>query len=223
MAEFVVAFLVFIGAHVLPARTGLRDRLIGILGRRAYLVLYSVLSLALLAWLIAAAARAPHIALWQTTRMSVILALILTAIAAVLLSCGATRPSPVSISLRGGTADPQHPGILALTRHPVLWALFLWSVAHCIANGDAVGVVMFGSFAAFCVTSRPVLERRARSRLSADDYAAAISVTSGSIGDRLRRALSPRLAVEAACGLALYALMLAFHGDLIGVDPLAYF
>ena len=137
MAEFVVAFLVFIGAHVLPTRTGLRDRLIGILGRRAYLILYSVLSLALLAWLIAAAARAPHIAFWPTTRMSVILALIVTAIAAVLLSCGATRPSPVSISLRGGTADPQHPGILALTRHPVLWALFLWSVAHCIANGDA--------------------------------------------------------------------------------------
>ncbi|MDA4847227.1 NnrU family protein [Hoeflea poritis] len=223
MMEFAAAFLVFIGAHVLPARSGLRDTLIGRLGRRAYLVLYSLLSLALLAWLISAATRAPHIALWPTTRLSVVIALVLTAIAAVLLSCGATRPQPVSISLRGGTIDPRHPGISALTRHPVLWALFLWSVAHLLANGDAVGVVMFASFAVFCVISRPALEARARRRLPEDVFAQAMSVSSGSFGDRLSRALSPRLAIETAAGLALYVLMLALHGDLIGVDPLAYF
>ena len=116
----------------------------------------------------------------------------------------------------------RYPGILALTRHPVLWALFLWSVAHLIANGDVVGIIMFASFAAFCVVSRPVLEKRARLRLPGDVYAHAMSVNSGPLGDRLRRALSPRLGIEAAAGLTLYALMLAFHADLIGVDPLAY-
>lgn len=223
MVEFVAAFLVFIGAHVLPARTGLRDALINRLDRRAYLILYSLLSLALLAWLISAATRAPHIALWPTTRLSVIIALVLTALAAVLLSCGATRPQPVSVSLRGGMVDPRHPGILALTRHPILWAFFLWSVGHLIANGDLVGVVMFASFAAFCVVSGPALEKRAHQRLPGDVYAAAMSVNSGPFGERLRRALSPRLAVEAAAGIVLFALMLVFHGDLIGVDPLAYF
>ncbi|WP_419908527.1 NnrU family protein [Hoeflea sp.] len=223
MAEFAIAFIVFLGAHALPARTGLRDALIERLGRRVYLILYSALSLVLLVWLIVAAVNAPHIALWPTSRASVAIALVLTAAAALLLSCGVTRPNPVSISFRGGNSDPQNPGILALTRHPVLWAFFLWSVAHCIANGDVVGLFMFGSFAAFSIASRSRLEKRARLRLGEAGYANAMGINAGPIAERLQRALSPRLAVEAGAGLVLYAIMLALHGDVIGVDPLAYF
>lgn len=32
------------------------------------------------------------------------------------------------------------------TRHPMLWAIVLWSAAHLLANGDKASVMLFGSF-----------------------------------------------------------------------------
>ncbi|MGF1631692.1 MAG: NnrU family protein [Kiloniellaceae bacterium] len=52
MTTFLLAIAVFIVAHVVPAATGLRAWLIGRFGRRAYLVGYSLVSLAALAWVI---------------------------------------------------------------------------------------------------------------------------------------------------------------------------
>ncbi|MEX3010239.1 NnrU family protein [Hoeflea sp. TYP-13] len=223
MAEFVIAFVVFIASHVVPARTGLRDYLIGRLGRRIYLLLYSAVSILLLLWLIWAAAKAPHIGLWPTTGPTVVIVMVIMAVAAVLLACGASRANPFSISFVGGPADLERPGILALTRHPVLWALFLWALGHAITNGDLVGVVMFGAFALFCLISRPVLERRARQQMSPAEFDRQVAVNCGPVMLRLRRALSVRFILELGTGLVLYALMLHFHGVLIGVDPMAYF
>ena len=46
MIEFFAAILIFLVAHVLPAATGLRGFLIAKLGRRPYVGLYSLVSLA---------------------------------------------------------------------------------------------------------------------------------------------------------------------------------
>ena len=165
MMEFALVLLLFVGSHVVPAATGLREQLIGRFGRTPYLTGYSVLSMALLIWLIAAASSAPYIGLWPTTRFLVVIAMALNLLAAVLLACGALRANPLSISLRSGPIGSEHPGVLALTRHPILWALFLWAVAHCLVNGDVVSLIMFAGFAFLCIVSRPVLERRAARRL----------------------------------------------------------
>ena len=55
-SEFLLAVAAFLGAHILPMR--FRGALVARLGRRAYLVLYSLLSLGLLYWLVTAAGRA---------------------------------------------------------------------------------------------------------------------------------------------------------------------
>jgi len=36
-----------------------------------------------------------------------------------------------------------------VTRHPMLWGVTLWSVAHLIANGDLASILLFGSFVVF--------------------------------------------------------------------------
>lgn len=181
-----------------------------------------VLSLALLIWLIAAAANAPHIGLWPTTRPLVVVSMALNALAAVLLACGALRANPLSISFRSGPIDREHPGILALTRHPILWAFFLWALAHCLVNGDVVALTMFAGFALLCIVSRPVLEKRAARRMGPDAYMSAMAVRDGPLANRLRKAVSLRSVVEAAAGIVLFSAMLRFHGTLLGVDPLAY-
>ena len=222
MIEFALVLVLFVGSHVVPARTGLRDDLIERFGRPAYLVAYSGLSLVLLIWLIIAASNAPYVGLWSTTRPLVVASMALNALAAVLLACGALRANPLSISLRPGPTDRDHPGILALTRHPILWALLLWALAHCLVNGDVVALTMFGGFALLCLVSRPVLEKRAARRLGPDDYMKAMAVCEGPLRVRVGRAVSTRFAAETAVGILIFFVMLMFHGALLGVDPLAY-
>ena len=99
MLEFFAALAVFVLAHAVPARPVLRGRLVDALGRRTYLALYSALSLALLAWLISAAIRAPEIVIWEQASWRATLALISVPLALVLIFAGLIKPNPLSVSL----------------------------------------------------------------------------------------------------------------------------
>ncbi len=50
--EFAAALAAFFASHLLPARPGVRERLIALLGRRLYFALYGTISLLVLGWLI---------------------------------------------------------------------------------------------------------------------------------------------------------------------------
>jgi uncharacterized membrane protein len=221
MLEFALALSVFLAAHALPRITGLRDRLIGRFGRAPYLAGYSALSFAVLVWLITAAWRAPYVPLWQPSAATAMVPLIAMLPVCLLFSGAALRPNPLSVSFVGGDTDPEHPGVLALTRHPMLWGFFLWSASHAVANGDLVGTIMFGGFAVFSLTGMRVLEKRARRRMSPESWARAIAIASGPLTARLSRAASARTALEVLAGAAIYALLLWAHPYLFGVDPLA--
>ncbi|MCY6379172.1 NnrU family protein [Hoeflea prorocentri] len=222
MTEFALVLILFVGSHVFPAATGLRERLMLRFGRPLYLTVYSGLSVVLLIWLVSAASRAPYIGVWQTTRYLVVGSMALNLLAAILLACGVLRANPLSISLQSGPTDVEHPGVLAVTRHPILWALFLWALAHCLVNGDVVSLTMFGGFALLCVVSRPVLEKRAARRLGLEGYRSAMAVREGDLSQRLGRAASRQLAMEIIAGIVVFGLMLMFHEALLGVDPLVY-
>lgn len=220
MLEFALALSAFVAAHTLPATTGLRDWLMGRLGRTAYLAGYSALSTVLLTWLILAAWRAPYIALWEPSTATSAIALFAMLPACLLLASAAVRPNPLSISFRDGEIDPARPGVLAITRHPFLWAFFLWSASHAVANGDVVGTVMFGGFAAFSIAGMRIVEKRARRRIPPEHWERAAAVSNGPLPERLRRAASARTALELASGTALYGFMLWIHPVLFGVNPL---
>lgn len=163
--EFVCAGVIFLLSHILPARPYVRQRLTKWLGRYTYLGLYSVISLVLLAWLIAAAGRAPYVALWSWSPERAWLTNLLMVIALVLTVCGTAIANPFSLGgLSGRIYDPSRPGILFVTRHPLLWALVFWACAHLLVNGDLAHVVLFGATGVFAVLGVLVLERRARRR-----------------------------------------------------------
>ena len=221
MIEFMVALAVFLAAHVLPAATGLRARLIDRFGRSTYLIGYSVVSLATLVWLISAALRAPYIGLWPTGPVTALVPLVAMLPACILATGAATRANPLSISFVGGQTDPENFGILALVRHPILWAFFLWAAGHAIANGDLVALILFGGFALFSLAGMGRMERRAKETMTPDDFRAAMAVSRGPLADRLRRAVSARTAIELVAGIVLYGVLLALHGPVIGIYPLA--
>ncbi len=56
---FAAVFLAFFLTHSVPLRPQVKSRLVDVLGTRGFSVLYSMLSTAMLAWLILAAADAP--------------------------------------------------------------------------------------------------------------------------------------------------------------------
>lgn len=223
MLNFGFALFAFLAAHVIPRSTGLRDWGIARFGRKSYMMAYSLMSLGLLVWLLSAAINAPYLGLWVTTQLSVTVAIIVMFFACIIFSSGVIRSNSLSISFRGGETDLDNPGILALVRHPIIFAFLLWSAAHLLVNGDVVGVILFGGMLLFSVLGLRIALRRATKRLSADQLAKYLTVDQGPIGERIRRAMSAKFAVEIATGSLLFLALLFGHQYFIGVSPLVYF
>jgi uncharacterized membrane protein len=214
--EFALAMGAFLLSHAAPVRPPLRPRAVARLGETGFAVAYSGLSLAVLAWLIVAAGRAPYVPLWDWApwRNHVALAAMLPACLLVALAVG--RPNPFSF---GGAHDerfdPARPGVVDLTRHPLLAALALWAGAHLLANGDLAHALLFGVFAGFALAGMLMVDRRKRRALGAD-------------WDRLRRDMNARrgsarpdrgTTLRIAAGLALYAALILLHPLALGVSP----
>ena len=47
-----------------------------------------------------------------------------------------------------------------IVRHPQLTGVFLWAVAHLLANGDSRSLVLFGGLGAWCLIMIPLINRR---------------------------------------------------------------
>lgn len=224
MIEFFIALAAFLVAHLIPASPGLRAGLIARMGRTAYLVAYSVLSLALLGWLVVAAQRAETVWLWDPSPWQWHVPFIVMPIAAFLLVAGLVQPNPLSISFRGGkTPGP----ITAVTRHPVLWAFLLWALAHIPPNGTLVALLLFGTMAAFSLVGFALLDAKARKRLGPERWRALSAGTSvvpfaALVAGKAPWSALSRLVLPALIAAALY-LWFVFQGHalLIGPDPLA--
>ena len=90
----------------------------------------------------------------------------------VLLVLGLSSPNPLSMSaVRGAAFDPARPGIVALVRHPVLWAALLWALAHLVPNGDLAHVILFGLLALLAGGGMLIFDRRQRRRLGEEEWA----------------------------------------------------
>jgi uncharacterized membrane protein len=218
--EFALAFAVFFLSHSVPVRPPLRSWLHARLGQRGFAIAYSGLSLAVLAWLIGAAGRAPHVPLWAWAPWQTWVVLAAMGAVCLILAVSIGRPNPLSFGGAGDADfDPARPGLLRWVRHPILIALALWSGAHLLANGDLAHMLLFRTFAAFAVAGRALVDRRKRRELG-PEWGALIRALRGapiSLRDMMGGRSAPlRLAVAA---LAFAALLLA-HAPVIGVSPL---
>lgn len=225
-AEFILVFALFVGTHFLPSHRPLRERLIGVLGRRTYFAGYGTISLVLLVWLVIAAGRAPYLPLFDPlpwTRWAPNLAMPL---AVALLALGAGMAYPYTLG--GGKAarfDPARPGFAAVTRHPILWALALWAGAHLLANPDLAHAVLFAGFAAVSLASMRLFDRRAESAEGPARWAEMRRATSilslRPLADRgWLRANARGIAVRLALAVLLYVGLLHLHAPVIGASPL---
>jgi uncharacterized membrane protein len=216
---------VFLLSHALPARPSVRRALVARLGERGYLALYSLVSLAVFAWLMVAAGRAPFAPLWDFAPWQLWVPPIAMAGACLLAAFGIGAVNPLSFAGRSGAAfDPDQPGIAGVARHPLLWAIVLWAASHAVPNGDLEHVLLFASLAGFSLAGMAVIDRRKRRQMGTAAWAVLAARTSfwpaaalASERWRPRPALpSPRRLAAAA----LAYLVLLLHLPVIGVSPL---
>lgn len=222
--EFAAAFAAFLLSHALPARPAPRRKLARAMGERGYLAAYSLVSLGVLGWLVAAAGRAPFVLLWpQAAWQAWVVNLVMPA--ACLLAAGAVgAPNPLSFGGRAGGFDPARPGIAGVARHPLLWAIALWAAAHALANGNLAHVLLFGSFAGFALLGMRVLDRRRRRLLGEAEWARLAARSSAwpfaALLDGRWRPEAPPPWRRLAIGVAAWLVLLALHPVAVGVSPL---
>lgn len=141
-----------------------------------------------------------------------------------LFAGGAVCPNPLSISFSKSRFDPDRPGIVAITRHPILWGFALWAFAHVVPNGDLVSVVMFGGFGSFALLAMPIVDRHKRRALGPSwrdlaDRTSLVPFGALAAGRIRMRWRTPQLLATLAIGAGLYAALLWLHPYLFGPDP----
>lgn len=216
--EYLLAVAAFLLSHALPVRPPVKPWLVARIGARGFGILYSALSLAILAWLIGAAGRAPFVPLWYPPLWGPWAVLAAMVLACLLVALALGRPNPLSFGGWGDAGfDPARPGIVGLVRHPVLAALALWAGAHLIPNGDLAHVLLFGSLGAFALAGMPMVDRRKRRNLGAREWAALVAEA------RAHRARGPWPLWRIALGLGAVALLVWLHPWLAGPEIAGYF
>lgn len=208
--DVALAMGIFVLSHVVVARSRLKPLLIERIGARGYVAAYSLLSVLLLAWVIVALLQSPRIWLWLPPVWGYPFSVIVSAVAFVLIGIGSFVRNPLSVAFRSEGFDPDRPGFVGWVRHPLIWGLGLWGLAHVPANGDWPSLLLFAGSAVFAVVGVPAVERRVRTRLGPDEW------------DRLtagKGSLDGPAIAGAVLGLALWMMTLVLHPTLFGADP----
>lgn len=217
----IATFALFLAAHAIPMRPGVRGPLVATLGRGGYLALYSLLSAGLIYALILSVNAAPVIPIWGPALWQRWLVNLVMPVAVLLTTFGVGAPNPFGLGGRGAGFDPAHPGIAGVTRHPLMWAFALWSGAHLVANGDLAHVLFFGALLVFAVIGLAAGEARARRSPGFARNAARTSLIPGAalLTGRWRPRGFPS-PLRLGIAVAAWLLLLWLHPPVIGVSPL---
>lgn len=225
MTFLVLAMLGFLGSHYALSHPALRPRAVAALGPQGFMIVYSVVALATLVATIWAYRHAPFVPLWDLGHARFWITMIAMIAASVLFVAGISQNNPASFM--GGlepAADDPAPGILKVTRHPVMWSFGLWALAHLAANGHLAALVLFGGLAleALLGTRRIDAKRLRRDPVTYGRFLAATSnlpfaaIIAGR--QRLGTMLPEVGALRIGAGLLLYALLVFAHPWLAGRD-----
>jgi len=210
--------LAFLVIHIVPS-TPLRALATRLIGERLYLGLFSVASLAGLAWMAYAYKQATFFALWPGLHL---VPVAVTPFAFVLLACGVLARNPMLTGQAGALKHPEAArGMLRITRHPVMWAIMLWAGSHVLAIGSLQAAIMFGGLFLLAAAGTTLQDARKAAQLGDDwrRFAARTSNVPFVAIAQGRNVLSLREIgwLNPTIGLALFGVLLYFHGWLFGM------
>lgn len=225
MISLLLASGFFLLIHFGVSGTRLRDVLTRRLGAGPYRGAFALASVVGLVWMGRAYARAPDIELWGKLPGVRPVAFIVVFAGVLLVVLGLASPNPTSVRMEGKLAQGPIPasGIIRITRHPFLWGVGLWAVVHLTMNGDLASLVLFGSLLLLALGGTASIDAKRRRRFGERWRTFASSTSNVPFGAIAagRNQLAPALReiglVKPIIAVAVYALLFALHGRVIGV------
>jgi uncharacterized membrane protein len=221
-----LALVLFLLSHRWPTRPAVRTAIVHRLGERGFTVLYSLLSLILLVWLIAATLAAPVIVLWYYAPWQAWVTVVTMLPVCLLIAAAVGTPNPLSFGGAGNERFlPSAPGSAGFCRHPLLLALALWAGSHVVPNGELATLLLFLPLAAFSLYGMRLLDRRRQAALGRVRWQVLAMNTSLVPGvtlvtGRWRPAWDRVPWRRLLLGLVAYGAILLIHPMVIGVPAL---
>ena len=218
---------VFIAFHLVPAIAPVRRFLVRAMGLGMYVGLYSAVSIGLLILVGLAYANADTVILWPQWSWTRWAPVVVMPFVCLLLVGTLSEPNPLSVGVKANSFDPAHPGIVSITRHPLIWALGLWAVAHLAPNGDTASVLLFGLFVALALVGLWSLDKKMRHSLGEDTWRELSAQTSSVpfwavLQGRVRLDLQGIGWMRMVSALVLYGGLALLHPYVIGVYALPF-
>lgn len=181
MLQLWAAAAFFLGIHLVIAGSGARARIVGLIGERAWLVLFSLASLAGISWLAYSfnqAVLGPNHLYWVPPAWTLHLAPLVILVAALFVVVGVTTPNPTAVGAEALADKPDTvKGMLRITRHPFLWGAAIWALWHILVNGDKASIIFFGTFALLAILGTFSIDDKKRKRMG-DSWTAFAAKTS---------------------------------------------
>jgi uncharacterized membrane protein len=223
MLSLIAAAVFFLLIHFGVSGTRLRDLLVATLGAGPYRGLFSIASLAGIVWLAYAYRHAPTVETWGLLLGLRPAAFAVVFIGVLLVVIGLASPNPTSVGMEGTIAKGADAvrGVTRITRHPFLWGVALWALAHLAVNGDLASLILFGSLLLLSLGGTASIDAKKRRQLG-ETWRQFVARTSnipfGAIAAG-RNALGPALAeigmVRLLIAVAVYAVIFVLHGRFI--------
>jgi uncharacterized membrane protein len=172
------AAVAFVGSHFVLAAPRTRASLVNRLGQQGFTGVYSAVALLTITVLVITYGGAPYSELWPTTPALRLVPVVVMPFACLLLVCGLSQRNPTAVgqSFDSAARDPA-PGILKITRHPIMWGIGLWALSHMATNGDVASLIFFGSFVVLALFGTTQIEAKRRAR-DPDGFARFAEITS---------------------------------------------
>lgn len=221
LTNYILANLFLLITHAVPSAPGVRPKLIGVLGRGAFMTLYSLVSIGAAVWFVWAfvtvdAYEQVYMPLPYGTQVAVFL----MPLAFILMI------SRISTRFGEPTAPLVAQGIYRISRFPGSVGILLFALLHLGATGDMRRVIAFTTFGATAiyaliknqwVLSRAEGEDALRFRRETSIFPF-LSIARGQQKFSLRELGWRRI----GGALAVYLFVVMGHGHVLGVDPLAW-
>lgn len=150
----------FVGTHFLLSHP-LRAPLVSRLGERGFLGVYSLVAFATMAWLAQAYRTSPVTPpLWDVGNGLWIIVTVIMWLASVLL-IGSVIRNPALPDPKITAAPPPKPvGVFAITRHPMMWGIALWGIAHAVVHPIAANIVLTGAIVILALVGAAMQDRK---------------------------------------------------------------
>ena len=173
MNTFAWALMGFVALHIGISATGVRPMLVARVGEGPYRIAFSLASIVLLAVLIfgfidmrADLFDAMNEPLWRPPEWLRWLAAALMLLAFLFVVVGVLTPGPTYAGFEAKSLalpEPAH-GILRITRHPFLWGVAIWALAHLLTNGERFALTLFGGLGLMALYGARSIDRKGAAR-----------------------------------------------------------